>query len=48
MTQLVFEYETNPVRVINFMTASAIQRVRKSSLHVFADVFVLEKDIDRG
>ena len=46
VAQLVLEYETNPVRIISFMTASAIDRVRKRAMHVFADVFVFKNDID--
>jgi len=48
VAQLVLEYETNPVRIINFMTASAIDRVRRRALHAFADVFVSKNDIDTG
>ena len=48
VAQLVLEYETTPVRIINFMTANAIGRVRKSALHVFAEVFVLKNDIEGG
>ncbi|HKT72970.1 MAG TPA: hypothetical protein VJQ47_08785 [Steroidobacteraceae bacterium] len=40
---LALEYAENPARVIQFLNASAIERVRNSALRAFADAFVLNK-----
>jgi len=43
------EYAERPVRIIQLMSANAIERVRTAALHTFADSFVLKKkDNDRG
>jgi predicted ArsR family transcriptional regulator len=43
------EYEERPIRIIQLMSANAIDRVRTAALHTFADAFVLQKkDTDRG
>ncbi|HUI60923.1 MAG TPA: hypothetical protein VLX90_11900 [Steroidobacteraceae bacterium] len=42
------EYAANPVQVIRFLAASAIERLRMSALRAFADAFVLKKDKDHG
>ena len=43
------EYAERPVRIIQLMSANAIDRVRSAALHTFADAFVLKKkDTDRG
>jgi len=46
VSRLVSEYEANPLKVINFMSASAIERVRKRAVRVFADLFTAKKDAD--
>jgi len=43
------EYAERPIRIIQLMSANAIERVRTAALHTFADAFVLKKkDDDRG
>ena len=43
------EYAERPLRIIQLMSANAIERVRTAALHTFADAFVLKKkDTDRG
>jgi hypothetical protein len=43
------EYADRPLRIIQLMSANAIDRVRTAALHTFADAFVLKKkDSDRG
>lgn len=43
------EYAERPIRIIQLMSANAIDRVRTAALHTFADAFVLQKkDTDRG
>lgn len=42
------EYTERPIRIIQLMSANAIERVRTAALHTFADAFVLRKDRDRG
>lgn len=43
------EYAERPVRIIQLMSANAIERVRTAALHTFADAFILKKkDDDRG
>lgn len=43
------EYAERPIRIIQLMSANAIDRVRTAALHTFADAFVLkEKDTDDG
>jgi hypothetical protein len=43
------EYAERPIRIIQLMSANAIDRVRTAALHTFADAFVLKKkDTDRG
>lgn len=43
------EYAERPLRIIQLMSANAIDRVRTAALHRFADAFVLKKkDDDRG
>lgn len=43
------EYADRPIRIIQLMSANAIDRVRTAALHTFADAFVLKKkDNDRG
>jgi hypothetical protein len=37
------EYAERPIRVIQLMSANAIERVRTSALQTFADAFVLKK-----
>ena len=47
--QLALEYTQNPTRVLKLLSANAIERVRTSAVHAFADAFVLrKKDRDRG
>ena len=48
IARLASEYAENPVQVVRLMSANAIERVRMSALHAFADAFVLKKDKDRG
>jgi hypothetical protein len=44
-----FAYTQNPARVLRLLSANAIERVRTSAVHAFADAFVLRKqDRDRG
>lgn len=38
------EYAERPIRIIQLMSANAIERVRTAALHTFADAFVLKKD----
>jgi hypothetical protein len=38
------EYAERPVRIIQLMSANAIERVRTAALRTFADAFVLRKD----
>lgn len=43
------EYAERPIRIIQLMSANAIDRVRTAALHTFADAFVLKKkDTDSG
>jgi hypothetical protein len=43
------EYAERPIRIIQLMSANAIERLRTAALHTFADSFVLRKnDKDRG
>jgi hypothetical protein len=43
------EYRERPIRIIQLMSANAIDRVRTAALHTFADAFVLKKkDDDHG
>ena len=43
------EYAERPIRIIQLMSANAIDRVRTAALHTFADAFILKKkDTDRG
>lgn len=43
------EYAQRPIRIIQLMSANAIDRVRTAALHTFADAFVLKKkDTDGG
>lgn len=43
------EYAERPIRIIQLMSANAIDRVRTAALHTFADAFVLKKkDTDDG
>lgn len=37
------EYAERPIRIIQLMSANAIERVRTAALHTFADAFVLKK-----
>jgi len=37
------EYRERPIRIIQLMSANAIERVRTSALQTFADAFVLKK-----
>ena len=47
--QLAQEFSQNPARVMRVLSANAIERLRASALHTFADAFVLKKrDRDRG
>lgn len=40
------EYRERPIRIIQLMSANAIDRVRTAALHTFADAFVLKKKGD--
>ncbi|HEV2270780.1 MAG TPA: hypothetical protein VGR92_15105 [Steroidobacteraceae bacterium] len=42
------EYAERPIRIIQLMSANAIERVRTAALHTFADAFVLNKKDDDG
>ena len=42
------EYAEHPIRIIQLMSANAIERVRTAALHTFADAFVLKKDKKDG
>jgi len=42
------EYAEHPIRIIQLMSANAIDRVRTAALHTFADAFVLKKDKKGG
>ena len=42
------EYAQRPLRIIQLMSANAIERVRTAALHTFADAFVLKKKDDDG
>lgn len=42
------EYAERPIRIIQLMSANAIERVRTAALHTFADAFVLKKKDDDG
>jgi hypothetical protein len=44
------EYLEWPIKIIQLMSANAIERLRTAALHTFADAFVLnkKKDDDRG
>ena len=47
--RLAQEFSQNPARVMRVLSANAIERLRASALHTFADAFVLKKrDRDRG
>lgn len=46
--KLLMEYQERPLRIIQLITAHAIERVRTAALRAFADAFVLKKDGDRG
>lgn len=48
IARLASEYLENPVRIVKFMSANAIERVRTSALRAFADAFLLKKDKDGG
>ena len=37
------EYSERPIRIIQLMSANAIERLRTAALHGFADAFVLKK-----
>ena len=39
LDKIVLEYRLNPVQVMSLMTANAIERVRTSALHTFAECF---------
>ena len=41
-------YAERPIRVIQLMSANAIERLRTAALHTFADAFVLKKKDDDG
>lgn len=40
------EYAQRPLRIIQLMSANAIERLRTAALHTFADAFVLNKKKD--
>jgi hypothetical protein len=40
------EYHERPIRIIQLMSANAIERLRTAALHTFADAFVLHKKKD--
>ena len=42
------EYAQRPIRIIQLMSANAIERVRTAALHTFADAFVLKKKDSDG
>ncbi|MGH8181565.1 MAG: hypothetical protein ACRETR_11390 [Steroidobacteraceae bacterium] len=42
------EYAERPIRIIQLMSANAIERVRTAALHTFADAFVLKKKDSDG
>lgn len=42
------EYAERPIRIIQLMSANAIDRVRTAALHTFADAFVLKRDKKDG
>jgi hypothetical protein len=42
------EYAERPIRIIQLMSAHAIDRVRTAALHTFADAFVLKKKDTNG
>lgn len=42
------EYSERPIRIIQLMSANAIERVRTAALQTFADAFVLKKKDDDG
>jgi DNA-binding MarR family transcriptional regulator len=46
--RLLHEYRERPLRVIQLISAYAIERVRTGALRAFAEAFVLKKDRDRG
>ncbi|HZT03925.1 MAG TPA: hypothetical protein VFA39_16860 [Steroidobacteraceae bacterium] len=46
--RLDHEYAERPIRIIQLMSANAIDRVRTAALHTFADAFVLKKDKKDG
>ena len=42
------EYAERPIRIIQLMSANAIERLRTAALHTFADSFVLKKKKDNN
>jgi len=42
------EYAERPIRIIQLMSANAIERLRTAALHTFADAFVLKKKDDHN
>jgi hypothetical protein len=44
--RLAQEYLERPIRIIQLMSANAIERLRTAALHTFADAFVLNKKKD--
>jgi hypothetical protein len=42
------EYAERPIRIIQLMSANAIDRMRTAALHTFADAFVLKKKGDHN
>ena len=41
-------YRDEPIKIMQLMSANAIERLRTGALRAFADSFVLRKDKDRG
>ena len=41
-------YRDEPIRIMQLMTANAIERLRTSTIRAFADAFVVRKDKGRG
>jgi predicted transcriptional regulator len=48
VSRLAAEYREYPIPIIKLMSANAIERLRTSALHTFADAFILRKDKNRG
>jgi hypothetical protein len=46
--RIVSEFRANPVQVMGFMTANAIERLRTAALHTFADSFRVKKPRSDG